>query len=98
MINGFSVQRDTSISIILEGSSHHDLSLDCVKLSYIDTLNQMSDLGPRIDPHMPILLEPLKDVVLILLNFCLAFKAEPLTLTRLMCDEKETFGITYHVV
>ena len=92
------VQRDTSILIGSEVNICHDLSLEYVKLSYIDTLNQMYDLGPEINPHMPIFLEPFKDVVLILLNFHVAFKVEPLTFTRLMHGNEEPFGLTCRVI
>ena len=98
MINAYIVQRDTFIVISTKGSICHDLGLDCVKLSYLDTLNQMSDLGPGINPHMPMLLDPFKDLVLILLNFHVAFKVEPLTLTRVMRVYKEPFGLTHHVI
>ena len=74
------------------------MSIDCVKLSYLDTLNQMSDLGPGINPHMPVFLEPFNDAVLILLNFGLAFKVEPLTFTRLMRGEEEPLGLPRHVI
>ena len=57
-----------------EGSSRHDMSLDCVKLSYLDTLNQITDLGAGINPHMPMLLYPFKDVVMSLFYFRLALK------------------------
>ena len=67
-------------------------------MSYLDTFNKMSDLVPGINPHMPILLEPFKDVVLILLNFYVAFKVEPFTFTRVMHDDKEPFGLTCHVI
>ena len=63
LINECLVQRDTSIVISPEGISYHDLSLDYVKFSYLNTLNQMSDLGPGINTHMPMFLEPFKDVV-----------------------------------
>ena len=98
MIDECLVQRDTSIVISSEGGSRHDLILDCVKLSYLDTLNQMSDFGPGINPHMPMFLEPFNDVVLILLNFHVAFKVKPLTFTRVMCGNKEPVGLTRHVV
>ena len=92
------VQRDTSILISSEGISSHDLSLECVKLIYLDNLNQMSDLEPRINPHMPMFLETFKDMVLILLNFHVAFKVEPLTFNRVMCDYEDPFFITCHVI
>ena len=81
-----------------KGSSRHDIILDFFKLSYLDILNQMSDLGPGINPHMPMFLEPFKDVVLILLNFHVAFKVELLTFTRVMRGDKEPFGLTHHVI
>ena len=59
---------------------------------------QMSDLGPGINPHMPMFLETFKDVVLILLNFHVALKVEPLTFTRLMHGNEEPFGLTCHVI
>ena len=74
------------------------MSLDFFKLSYLDTLNKMSDLGPGINPHMLMLLEPFKDVVLILLNFHVVFKVEPLTFTRVMSGGEETFNLTCHVI
>ena len=98
MINECIVQRDTSMVISPEGSSHHDMILDCVKLSYLDTLNQMSDLGPGINTHMLMFLEPFKDVVLILFYFHVAFKVEPLMFIRLMCGNEEPFGLTCHVI
>ena len=63
------LQTDTSIVISAEGSSRHDLRLDYVKLSYLDTLNKIYDLGPRIDPHISMFLDSFKNVVLILLIF-----------------------------
>ena len=78
MIDGCLVQRDTSIVISTEVSSCHDLRLDCVKIIYLDTLNPIYDLGPRINPHMPMLLDPFKDMVLILLYFHVAFKVDRL--------------------
>ena len=81
-----------------EGSSIHDLSLDCVKLSYLDTLNQMSDLVPRTNTHMPMFLENFKDVVLIILNFHVALKIETLTFTSLMRGNEEPFSFTRHVI
>ena len=92
------VQRYTSIVISYEGSSCQDMVLECVKLSHLDTLNHMSDLGPGINPHTPMLLDTLKDVVLILLNFNVAFKVEPLTFTRVMRGVEEPFGFTRHVI
>ena len=74
MIDECLVQRDRSMVIIYEGSSSHDLSLDCVKLRYLDTLNQMSEMGPIINPHVPMFLDTFKDVVLILLNFQVTLK------------------------
>ena len=74
------------------------MSLECVKLSYLDTLIQISDLGPGINPHMPMLLQPLKDVVMILLYFHVAFKFEPLTFTKVMRGDEESFGLTCHVI
>ena len=88
------VHRDTSIVISSEGSSSYDLSLDCVKPSYLDNLNEMSDLGAGIDPLMTMFLETLEDVVLILLYFHLEFKVEPNTFTRVMCGNKEPFSLT----
>ena len=73
------------------------MSLDCVKLIYIDTLNRMSDLGPNINPHMPMLLDPFMDLVLILLYFHVVFKVELLTFTIVMCGNKEPLGLTHHV-
>ena len=90
------LQRDTSIIFSPEGRSNHDLSLDCVKPSYLDTLIQMSNLGSGINPHMHTLLDPFKDVVLILLYFYVAFKAEPLTFTILMRGEEEPLWLTRH--
>ena len=58
----------------------------------------MYDLGPGINPQMPMLLEPFKYVVLIFLNFYIAFKVEPLTFTRVMHGDKETFSLTRHVI
>ena len=98
LINECLVQRDTSIVISFEVSSRHDTSLDCVKLIYLDTLNQRIDLRPGTNPHMPMYIEPLKDVVLILLNFHVMFKVEPLKFTRVMRDNRETFGLTHHVI
>ena len=98
MIDECLLQRDTSIVISSEGSSFHDLSFEFVKLIYLDTLNKMSDLGPGINPHMPMFLDPFKDVVQILLNFHVAFKVELLKLTRLMRGDKEPFGLTCHVI
>ena len=67
------------------------MSLNCVKLSYLGTLNKMSDLGPGINPRMPMLLDPFKDVVLILLNVHVAFKVEPLTFNRVMRGDKDPY-------
>ena len=92
------IQEDTSIVISPEGSSLHDLSLDCVILGYLDTLNQMSDLGPGSNHHMPMFRKPFKNVALILLYFYVVFKVEPLTFTRVMCCDKEPFGLTRHVI
>ena len=74
LIEWFLLQRDTSIIISPEGSSHHDMRIDCITLSYLDNLNQMSDLGPSINPHMPMLLETFKDVMTLLLYFNVEFK------------------------
>ena len=74
------------------------MSLDFIKISYLDTLNQMSDLGPGIDPHIPMYLDPSNDVVLIPVYYHIAFKVEPLTLTRLMRGDEEPFVPTYHVI
>ena len=98
MIDELILQIDTSIVISSEGSSRHDLSLDCIKLIYLDTLNQLSELLPGINPHMPMFLDPFKDVVLILLNFHVAFKVEPLTFTRVIRGDEDTFGLTCHVI
>ena len=98
MIHECLVQRDTSIVISSEGISCHDMSLDCVKLSYLDTLNQMSELGPRINPKTPMLIETFKDMVLTLLNFHVVFKVEPLTFTRVMRGDEDPFGLTHHVI
>ena len=98
MIYECSVQIHTFIVISPEGSSRHDLSLDCIKLSYLDTLNQMSDLGPGINPHMPMYLEPFNDVVLILLYSHVAFKVGPLTFTIVIHDNEDPFGLTLHVI
>ena len=92
------VQGDTSIVISPEGSSFHDLILECVKLMYLDTQIQMSDLGPGINTHIPMLLDNFKDVVLILLNFHVAFKVEPLTFTRLMCGDEDPFILNHYVI
>ena len=92
------VQRDRSIIISLKVSSRHDLILDCVKPSYIDTLNQMSVSGPRINPHMTMFHDTFKYVVLILLYFHVAFKVQQHTFTRGMRGNKEPFGLTCHVV
>ena len=92
------VQRYTFIVISPEGSSIHDLILDCVKLSYIDTLNQISDLGSWINPHMTMFLDPLNYVALILLYFHVAFKFEPLTFTRVMCGDEESLSRTRQVI
>ena len=54
----------------------------------------MSDLGPGINPHIPMFLDPFKDVVLILFYFHVSFKVEPLTFSRVMCGDKEPFGLT----
>ena len=81
-----------------EGSSRHDIILDCFKLSYLDNLNQMSDLEPGIDPHMPILIQSFKDVVLILFYFHVAFKVEPLTFTRLIRGDKDPFVLTHYII
>ena len=98
MIDEFIVQRGTSIVINSEGSSCQDLSLDYVKLNYFDILNQISYLVTRINPHMPMLLAPFKDVVLILLNFHVVFKIETLTFTRVIRGDKESLGLTFHVI
>ena len=74
------------------------MSLDCVELTYLDTLNQMTYLGPRINPHMHMLLEPSNDVVLILFYFHVAFKVEPLTFTRVMHGDEEPLVLTRHVI
>ena len=74
------------------------MSLDCVKLSYLDTLNQMSDLGPGINTQTPMLLDPFKDVVLILLNFHVELKVEAITFTRVMRGNEERFGLARHVI
>ena len=66
MICKYLLQRDTCIIISPEGITCHDLSLDCDKASYLDTMNQMCDLEPGINPHMSMFLEPFKGVVLIL--------------------------------
>ena len=58
----------------------------------------MSDLGPGINPYVPMFLEPFKDVVLILLNSHVAFKVEPLTFTRLMHGNEEPYGFTCHLI
>ena len=94
MIDRCLVQRDTSIVTSSGGNSCHDLSLDCVKLSYLVNPNQISGLWTGINPHMPMFLDPYNDVVLILFNFHVAFKIEPLTFTRLMRGYKESFGLT----
>ena len=47
---------------------------------------------------MPMFLEPFKDVVMILLYFRVAFKVEPLMLTRVIFGNKEPFGLTCHVI
>ena len=73
------------------------MSLDCVKLSYLDTLNHIYDLVPGIDPHVPIFLDAFKDVVLIPLYFHVSFKVEPLKFTRLIRVGEEPFGLTRHV-
>ena len=49
--------------------------IDCVKLSYLDTLNQMYDLVPRINPRMPMFLDPIKYVVLTLFVFSRSIKS-----------------------
>ena len=98
MIDEFIVQRDTSIVISSEGGSRHYLSLDCVKLIYLDTLNQISDLGLEINARIPMFLEPFKDVVLITLNFHVAFKVEPFTFTRVIRGSEEPFSLTCHVI
>ena len=92
------LQEDTSIVISPEGSILHDLSLDCVILGYLDTLNQMSDLVPGTNPHMPMYLEPFNDVVLILLYSHVAFKVGPLTFTIVIHDNEDPFGLTLHVI
>ena len=74
------------------------MSLDYVNLSYLDYLNQMSDLGPIINTHMPMLLESFKDVVMILLYFHVVFEVELLTFTRAIRGEKEPCGLTRHVI
>ena len=58
----------------------------------------MFDLGPGINPHMPMLLEPFKDVVLILLDFHVAFKVELLTFTRVMRVDEDPIGLTSYVI
>ena len=93
-----SCTKKTSIVISTEGISLHYLSPNCVKLSYLDTLNQMSDVGPGINTHMPMLLEPFKDVVLILLYLHVAFKVEPLMFNILMCGDEEPFRLSLHVI
>ena len=47
---------------------------------------------------MPMFLDPFKDMMLILLNFHVVFKYEPITFTRIICDDEETFGLTRHVI
>ena len=98
LINEFLVQRGTSIIISPEESSRYDLSLDCVKLSYLETQNKISYVGPGIDPHMPILLDPFKDVVLIVLYFHVAFKVELLTFTRVMRCDKDPLDLNPRVI
>ena len=58
----------------------------------------MFDLGPGINIHITMFLEPFKEVVMILLNFHIAFKVEPLTFTRVMLVNKEPFDLTRHVI
>ena len=72
--------------------------LDCVNLSYLDTLNQMSDLVYGIDTHMFMFLDPFKDMVLILLYFHVVFKVEPLPFTRVMRGDEDPFSLTCHVI
>ena len=98
MIDDCFVQRYTSIVISTEGSSCHDMILDRVKLSYLDTPNKIYKLVPWINIHMTMLLETFKDVVLILLYFHVAFKVEPLKFTRLMRGNEEPFGLPHHVI
>ena len=47
---------------------------------------------------MNMLLDPFKYLVLIFLNFYVAFKVEPLTFTRIMCGNEEPFSLTHHVI
>ena len=47
---------------------------------------------------MPMFIETFKYVVLTLLYFNVAFKADPLTFTRLMCGDEEPFGLTCHII
>ena len=58
----------------------------------------MSDLGPGINAHIPILLDPFKYVVLILLYFYVAFKVEPITFIKVMHGDEDPFGLTCHVI
>ena len=44
------------------------------------------------------LLDPFKDVVLIILYFHVALKFDPLTFTRVMLGDEDPFGLTSHVV